>query len=286
VRGGEHLPAPARQQRGWEITAHTHLYSHSASEDSTPKTGLSPASVCSTLRCVHYSAYTPLLSKRVRRPHPEGRACPCERVFHAQVCARQCLHTFTLEARPKTAPRRQGLPLRACVPRSSVCTSAPTHFYSRSASEDRTTTAGLAPASVCFTLRCVHVSAYTPLLSKRVRACPLRAYVPRSGVCTSAPSHLYSRNASEDSPAQGDSVRFGRRDTLDEKLGLRLLRTVEIEGEASVFLEYVLQVREHLEGDRQLGFYVTIVGVCYSACVLVVFGECAAPDENSCMWEG
>jgi len=39
--------------------------------------------------------------------------------------------------------------------------------------------------------------------------------------------------------AQGGSVRVGRRDTLDEKLGLRLLRAVEIEGEASVFLEYV-----------------------------------------------
>jgi len=53
--------------------------------------------------------------------------------------------------------------------------------------------------------------------------------------------------------AQGGSVRVGRRDTLDEKLGLRLLRAVEIEGEASVFeLEYVLQVREHLKGDRQL----------------------------------
>jgi len=78
--------------------------------------------------------------------------------------------------------------------------------------------------------------------------------------------------------AQGGSVRVGRRDTLDEKLGLRLLRAVEIEGESSVFLEYVLQVREHLEGDRQLGFDVTIVGICYGARVLVVLGESAAPD--------
>ena len=46
--------------------------------------------------------------------------------------------------------------------------------------------------------------------------------------------------------AQGGSVRVGRRNTLDEKLGLRLpsLRVVEIEGAASVFLEYVLQVGE------------------------------------------
>ena len=46
--------------------------------------------------------------------------------------------------------------------------------------------------------------------------------------------------------AHGGSVRVGRRDTLDEKLGLRLLRAVEIEGESSVFLEYMLDVREHL----------------------------------------
>ena len=43
--------------------------------------------------------------------------------------------------------------------------------------------------------------------------------------------------------AQGGSVRVGRRDTLDEKLGLRLLRAVEIEGKASVFLEYMLDVQ-------------------------------------------
>jgi len=35
--------------------------------------------------------------------------------------------------------------------------------------------------------------------------------------------------------ALGGSVRIGRRDTLDGKLGLRLMRAVEIEGEASVF---------------------------------------------------
>ena len=78
--------------------------------------------------------------------------------------------------------------------------------------------------------------------------------------------------------AQGGSVRVGRRNTLDEKLCLRLLRAVEIEGEASVFLEYVLQVGEHLEGDRQFGFDVTIIGVCYGARVLVVLGESASPD--------
>ena len=40
--------------------------------------------------------------------------------------------------------------------------------------------------------------------------------------------------------AQGGSVRVGRRDTLDEKLGLRLLRAVEIEGEATIFLRTCL----------------------------------------------
>ena len=82
-------------------------------------------------------------------------------MFHAQVCARQHLHALTLVARPKTAPRRHGLPLRACVPRPGVCTSAPLHLYSPCASEDRATTAGLGPASVCPTLRCVHVSIYS-----------------------------------------------------------------------------------------------------------------------------
>jgi hypothetical protein len=43
----------------------------------------------------------------------------------------------------------------------------------------------------------------------------------------------------------------------------------------------VLQVREHLEGDRQLGLDVIIVGVSHSACVLVVLGESAAPQMMS-----
>ena len=36
--------------------------------------------------------------------------------------------------------------------------------------------------------------------------------------------------------AQGGSVGVGRRDTLDERLGLRLLRAVEIEGERVSFI--------------------------------------------------
>jgi len=82
-------------------------------------------------------------------------------VFSTLRCARQRLHALSLVARPKTAPRRQGLPLRA-MSHAQVCASAPPHLYAPSASEDRATTAGLAPAIVCFTLRCVHLSAFTP----------------------------------------------------------------------------------------------------------------------------
>ena len=119
------------------------------------------ASVCSTRGCVTFSAHTSPFSRHVKgratkaglapcervfharvcdlrrthlsvlaarqRPRHDGMACPCERVSPAQVCARQRLYTFTLLARLKTALRRQGLPLRACVPRSGVCTSASTH---------------------------------------------------------------------------------------------------------------------------------------------------------------
>jgi len=99
-------------------------------------------------------------------------------MLHTQVCALERLHTLTLLARPKTAPRRQGLPLRAYVPRSCVCTSVPTHLESRSISEDSATTAGFGPAEI-------------------PGAGSLRVYVPRSCVCTSAPTHLEFRSASE-----------------------------------------------------------------------------------------
>ena len=127
-----------------------------------------PAIVCSTLGCVTFSAHTSLFSRHVKDRATTAGLAPCERGSPAQVCALERLHTLTLPARPKTAPRRQGLLLRAYVPRSGVCTSAPTRLDSRSASEDRATTAWLAPASVCPPPRCVHVSAFTPLLSLRV----------------------------------------------------------------------------------------------------------------------
>jgi hypothetical protein len=69
--------------------------------------GLAPASVCSTLRCVHVSAYTRCSCSASKTAPRWG--CPCERVFHARVCARQCLHTFNL-----VACQRQRHDARAC----------------------------------------------------------------------------------------------------------------------------------------------------------------------------
>ena len=71
------------------------------------------------------------------------------------------------------------------------------------------------------------------------------------------------------------SVRISHRDALDENLGL------VIEGQASVLLEDLLDVREHLQRDGQLGFdvaIIAIISVCYSAGVLVVIGEGPAPE--------
>jgi hypothetical protein len=62
-------------------------------------------------------------------------------------------------------------------------------------------------------------------------------------------------------------VRLGRRDTLDENLGL------VIEVKASVLLENETDVREYLERNGELGLDVTVVGVCYCAGILVVLGE-------------
>jgi len=50
-----------------------------------------PAIVCSTLRYVH--------------ERHDGRACPCDRMSHARLCARQRLHTFT----------RNGMPCKATL---------------------------------------------------------------------------------------------------------------------------------------------------------------------------
>ena len=66
-------------------------------------------------------------------------------------------------------------------------------------------------------------------------------------------------------------VHLGRRDTLDENLGLI------IEVQVSMFPENVLYVRDHLERNGELSLDVTIVGLSYYAGILVMLGEGASP---------
>jgi len=127
--------------------------------------GLPPASVCSTLRCVRFKSHTSLFSQHVKDSATTAGLAPCERVFHTRGCELQRTHLSVLAARQRSRHDGRACPLRAWVPRSGVSTSAPSHLDSPSASEDRTTTAGLAPASVCSTLRCVHVSTCSPCIS-------------------------------------------------------------------------------------------------------------------------
>ena len=62
-------------------------------------------------------------------------------------------------------------------------------------------------------------------------------------------------------------VRLGRRDTLDENLGL------VIEVQASVLLENETDVREYLERNGELGLDVTVVCVFITAvCVFITAG--------------
>ena len=141
-----------------------------------------------------------------QRQRHDGRTCPCERVFHAQVCALPLKRVFHARvcalqrthlcsrSTSKTVPRQQGLSLLACVPRSGVCTPPHTSLYPRSASttaprtfrsasEERATMAGLAPASVCSTLGCAH----TPLCSRSTsKTVPRRQGLPPASVCSRA----------------------------------------------------------------------------------------------------
>ena len=79
------------------------------------------AQVCA-LHCTHLSI--PVAHQRQRH---DGRACPCERVFHAQVCALQVTHISILAAR-----QRQPHDGRACpcerVFHARVCALHRTHF--------------------------------------------------------------------------------------------------------------------------------------------------------------
>jgi hypothetical protein len=66
-------------------------------------------------------------------------------------------------------------------------------------------------------------------------------------------------------------VRLGRQDTLDKNLGL------VIEVQARVFMENVLDVREHLERNGEFCLDVTIISISYCAGILVMLGEGASP---------
>ena len=61
-----------------------------------------------------------ILAARQRQRH-DGLACPCERVFHAQVRALH-QHLSILAAHQRQRHDGRACPLRACVPRSGVCT--------------------------------------------------------------------------------------------------------------------------------------------------------------------
>ena len=108
-------------------------------------------------------------------------------MLRAQVCALERLHTLTLVARPKTAPRRQGLPLRAYVPRSCVCTSVPTHLESRSISE-RTGVCTSAPT------RLDSRSASEDHATTATTACPCER-ISHGRVCARQRLHTFTRKA-------------------------------------------------------------------------------------------
>ena len=141
-----------------------------------------PASVCSTLRCVRFKSHTSLFSQHVKDSATTAGLAPCERVFHTRGCELQRTHLSVLAARQRSRHDGRACPLRAWVPRSGVSTSAPSHLDSPSASEDRTTTAGLAPcermfhAQVCARqhLLTVHFVA-RPKTAPRRQGLPLRA---------------------------------------------------------------------------------------------------------------
>ena len=62
-----------------------------------------------------HTPFSVALSQRVKDSATMAGLAPCERMFHAQVCAPQRTHFSNLAARPKTAPRRQGLQGQAAL---------------------------------------------------------------------------------------------------------------------------------------------------------------------------
>ena len=60
-----------------------------------------PLRACSTLRCVRFKSHTSLFSQHVKDSVTTAGLAPCERVFHAQVCALQITHISILAARQR-----------------------------------------------------------------------------------------------------------------------------------------------------------------------------------------
>ena len=113
---------------------HAHLYSRSTSKTVPRRQGLPPASVCSTLGCVNFSARTALFSRHVKDRATTAGLAP------ASVCSTlRCVHS-----------------------------TAHTSLFSLHI-KDGDTVAGLAPASVCSTLSCVHFIAHAFLFSQHVK---------------------------------------------------------------------------------------------------------------------
>jgi len=146
-----------------------------------------------------------ILAAHQRQRHG-GRACPCERVFHAQVCALHRTHISILAARQR---QRQMAGLAPCerVFHARVCALQITHISILAARQRRCHDGRACPcervfhAQVCAFHR-THLSILAAHQRQRHggRACPLRACVPRSVVCASSHTHLYSRNTSKTVP--------------------------------------------------------------------------------------
>ena len=123
--------------------------------------------VCTIDTRIHLSRWQGLplsiLAAHQRQRH-DGRACPCERVFHAQVCALQITHISILAARQRQCHDGRACPCERVFHARVCALSAHTSLFSQHV-QDSATTTGLAPASVCSTLGCVHSTAHISLSS-------------------------------------------------------------------------------------------------------------------------
>ena len=135
--------------------------------------------------CTHRTHLSILATHQGQRH--DGRACPLRAcVPRSGVCTSNHTHLYS-RSTSKTVPRRQGL--RPCerVFHALVCalqrTHAYTSLYSRRASKKAPRWRGLPPASVCSTLGCVRFKSHTSLFSQHVKdSATVRACVPRAGV--------------------------------------------------------------------------------------------------------